>query len=101
MTVHAAFNPKRGANNVVATSTTSASVSTLAGSKSVRVCNPDSAIIIYVRIGTGAQTATSADTPVLPGETLILSKGQDEDTLAYLAASGTPAFHFQPGEGGI
>lgn len=52
-----------------------------------------------MRIGTGAQTATTADTPVLPNSSVVLGKAQDEDTVAYISAAGT-TLNIQSGEGG-
>lgn len=100
MTVRAPFNPQRGANQVVSPAAASASVSVNAVAKSVRFVNSGATNICHVRIGPGAQVATTADTPVLPGESLILSKGDGEGTVAYISAAGT-TLHIQPGEGGV
>lgn len=99
MTVRAPFNPKRGANQVTTPAAASASVSIDAVSKSVRLVN-SGANICHVRIGTGAQTATTADLPVRSGESLVVSKAEGEDTLAHISAAGT-TLHVQPGEGGV
>lgn len=99
MTVRAPFNPKRGGNQVTTPAAASASVSIDAVSKSVRLVN-SGANICHVRIGTGAQTATTADLPVRSGESLVVSKAEGEDTLAHISAAGT-TLHVQPGEGGV
>ena len=98
MTIKSPFMPQRGANKVVSPGATSASTSVTIGCKSVRLVN-SGANICHVRIGTGAQTATTADTPVLPNSALILQKQQDDDTIAHISASGT-TLHIQTGEGG-
>lgn len=100
MTVRAPFNPHRGANQVVTPAGTSASISLDPTSKSVRLVNSGSTNLCHVRIGVGAQTATTSDTPVLPGESIVLSKAEGEDTLAHISASGT-TLHVQTGEGGV
>ena len=99
MTVRAPFNPNRGANQVTTPGATSASVTINAISKSVRLVN-SGANICHVRIGAGAQTATTADLPIRAGSEVIVSKGEGEDTLAHISASGT-TLHIQPGEGGV
>lgn len=94
-----AFNPQAGANKVVTPGAASASVSVNAVSKSVRLAN-SGANICHVRIGTGATTATVADTPVLPGESVVLTKAEGQDTIAHISAAGT-TLHIQTGEGGL
>lgn len=92
------FYPHRGANQVTTPTSSSGSVSLAKGTKSVRLVNSGSNIC-HVRIGSGEQTATTADTPVRSGESLILSKHDDDDTLAHISALGT-TLHIQTGEGG-
>ena len=99
MTVRAPFNPNRGGNQVTTPGAASASVSINAISKSVRLVNSGSNIC-HVRIGAGAQTATTADLPIRAGSEVIVSKGEGEDTLAHISAAGT-TLHIQPGEGGV
>lgn len=99
MTVHAPFQPQRGANQVATPAAASVSVQINAVSKSVRLVNSGTGIC-HVRIGTGAQTATTADLPVRAGSEIIVSKGDGEDTVAHISAAGT-TLHIQPGEGGI
>ena len=100
MTVRAPFNPNRGANQVVSPAGTSASVSIDPTAKSVRLVNSGATNICHVRIGTGAQVATVADVPVLAGDSVVVSKAEGEDTLAYISAAGT-TLHVQTGEGGF
>lgn len=98
MTIRSPFMPRRGANQVTTPGAASASVSVAEDAKSVRLVNSGSNIC-HVRIGNGAQTATTADTPVLPNSSLILQKQMGDDTLAHISASGT-TLHIQTGEGG-
>lgn len=98
MTVNSPFQGIRGGNQIVTPSATSDSTTVNAVSKSVRFVN-SGANICHVRIGTGTQTATTADIPVLSQESLIVEKGDGENTVAYVSASGT-TLHIQPGEGG-
>lgn len=98
MTIHSPFIPARGQNQVVTPAAASANVTVGKGNKSIRFSN-SGASICYVRIGTGAQTATTADTPVLAGTSVVLGKFQDDDNVGYISAVGT-TLNIQPGEGG-
>jgi len=93
------FNPHRGANQVVTPAAASASVSIEANAKSIRLVN-SGASICYVRVGSGAQTATTADLPVRSASEVIVRKGEGEDTLAHISAVGT-TLNIQTGEGGV
>jgi len=98
MTIKSPFMPTRGKNQIVTAGAASASVSVNDKNKSVRFVNAG-ANICHVRIGTGAQTATTADTPILPNTALVLQKQTDDDTVAYISAAGA-TLHIQTGEGG-
>lgn len=93
------FNPHRGANQVVTPAAASASVSIDPTAKSVRLVN-SGASICYVRIGAGAQTATTADLPIRTASEVIVRKGDGEDTIAHISAVGT-TLNIQTGEGGV
>jgi len=98
MTIKSPFMPTRGANQVVTPAATSASVSVNPSAKSVRFVNSGTNIC-YVRMGQSPQTATTADTPVLPNSAIILQKQMDDNTVAYISAAGT-TLNIQTGEGG-
>lgn len=98
MTIRAPFQPRRGSNQVVTPAAASASVSIDPIPKSVRLVNSGAAIC-HVRIGEGVQTASEFDLPVLPNSSVIVSKGDGENVVAYISATGT-TLHIQPGEGG-
>ena len=88
MTVKAPFMPHYGANKVVSGT---AKIDSMA--KTVRVVNTGSSAV-YVRIGTGAITASDADTPVLGGTALLIQKQMGDDTIAT-----TGSVNVQTGEG--
>lgn len=92
------FYPKKGSNQSAGPSSSSNSKSLSGQEASVRVVNYG-ANICFVRIGKGAQTASTADTPIPAGTSIVLAKGPDEDTIAYVSASGT-SIYIQLGEGG-
>ena len=98
MTIRAPFQPRRGVNAVVTPAASSASASIDSQAKSVRLVNVG-ANICHVRIGYGAQTATTADMPVRANSEIVVQKGDGDDTIAYISASGT-TLHIQTGEGG-
>ena len=99
MTLHTPFQPRQGANAVVSPAASSAESTIGKGNKSIRFSN-SGANICYVRVGTGTQTATTADMPVLSGESIVIEKAEAADTVAYISASGT-TLNIQPGEGGF
>lgn len=99
MTMRAPFNPQAGANLVVSPGAASGSSSINPKSKSVRLVNTG-ANICYVRVGVSPQTASTADTPVLPNSDLVISKADGHDTIAYISAAGT-SLNIQSGEGGV
>lgn len=88
-----------GATTTVAASTTSAdeSISTK-GRTQVLVTNA-AAALAYIKSGIGAQTATSADTPVLASSAQVFSIPSNHDTVAVLLASGTGNVYFTVGIG--
>jgi streptogramin lyase len=93
------FNPAYGTGATVAPTASSASSTINSNTPAVVVTNLSDTIISYVRIGQGAQTATTADYPVLPGTQVSLSKARDDNTVAYITASGTGSLHIITGRG--
>ena len=99
MSIRAPFEPRRGTNQVFAITGVSGSTNIDQEAKSVRIVN-SGANLCYIRIGQGAQTATAADMVVLGNSSVIVSKGEGDDTIAAVSPSGT-TLHVQTGEGGI
>jgi hypothetical protein len=93
------FQPSYGSGVSVAPTGTSASSTLGAGSLNVVLSNLDSSVTVFVRIGLGAQTATAADYPVLPGTQVSLSKARTDDTVAYVTGGSTGSLHIIPGRG--
>jgi streptogramin lyase len=93
------FNPAYGQGVTVAPGTSSASSTIGKGSAAIVVTNLSDTVTAYVRVGAGAQTATTADYPVVPGSQVSLSKARDDNTVAYITASGTGSIHIIPGRG--
>lgn len=99
MSVQAAFNPAYGTGVTVAPGVASASSTIGLGSKALVITNLSASVVSYVRVGAGSTTATTADYPVLPSTQIALSKAQDQNTVAYITASGTGSIHIMAGEG--
>jgi hypothetical protein len=99
--IYGPFLPRPGAGQTIATSTSSASTTMGVGSKCLRLMNLDGTNAIHVRTSTGASTATTADLMVRSGQSIIIQKAQDHDTVSYIAAAGTPNLRVEPGEAGI
>jgi hypothetical protein len=93
------FQPSYGSGVTVAPSGTSASSTLGLGSQSIVVTNLSSSVISYVRVGAGAQTATTADYPVLPGTQVSLSKARTDNTVAYITGGSAGSLHIIPGRG--
>jgi hypothetical protein len=98
MSMNAPFFPKYGSGVVVSAAAGSASASLDPTTRQVVVTNLGTTNVAYVRLGIGAQTATTADFPVPPGAQITLTKGLGADTIAYISASGT-SLHLIAGEG--
>jgi|SRR5210317_2151645 len=94
------FDGVRGGVQLITTSGTSQSVTVNKHSLSVRFVNTG-ANHCHVRIGTGAQTATTVDTLVRAGSEVIFRKSDGEDTVAALQITGATTLYIQPGEGGV
>jgi hypothetical protein len=105
MSVQSPFQPKRGANQKVTASTSSATITIGKGNKSLRVLNSGAVVGYFVTYDSvnETRTASNADTPVGPAgaasSTVIIEKPEAHDTVAYIADSTTTVMHFQPGEG--
>lgn len=101
MSAKTPFQGIPGASQSVTTSGSSQSVTIPTGGESVRVVNTGGTNFCYVRIGKGAQTCTTSDSPVLPGESIVFHKSVDDDTVAVLQDTGAEVVKIQPGIGGI
>lgn len=100
MAVRAAFQPAYTQGQTKATSVASGNTKCGEGSKSLVVTNLDATDILYVRVGKGsALVATAADYLILPRSKETISKNQDDDYVAYIAAANTPSVNIIPGEG--
>lgn len=93
------FQPNYGSGVTVAPSGTSASSTLGLGSENVVLTNLSSSVTVFVRIGEGAQTATTNDYPVLPGTQVSLSKARYENTVAYITGGSAGSLHIIAGRG--
>ena len=79
-------------------SASTANAGTIGGHSVIRAYNAGTAIV-FVRWGVGAQTATTADMPLIPGVVEVFSKAWQDDTFAGITGSGTATVYVTPGEG--
>jgi hypothetical protein len=93
------FQPVYGSNQILSATNPAASISLSTRNTSVRIVNIGDKLA-YVRIGSGSQTASNADCPIVGGTEIILYKDEDQDTLSYIAFEDTTLF-VQSGTGGI
>jgi hypothetical protein len=97
--IRAPFQPRYGAGQVVAPAAASANITIDANKYNKNVCLTNlGAAVCYVRVGKGAQVATVADYPVPPNAQVVISKDQDDDSLAHISATGT-SLQVLPGDG--
>lgn len=103
------FTPARGANKVLNATTSNQTVAVGLGNKGIRFVNAGTTVVFVrtfdsVNDKAADKVASSADTPIAvsgaAGSVLVIEKPVDHDSLAYIAASGTPTLYAQPGEGG-
>jgi hypothetical protein len=93
------FSQRSGSNQVVTPGAASASVSVNAQDKALRLVNTGTNVC-YVRVGEGAQTATTADIPVRGASEVVIRKADGADTVAHISAAGT-TLNIATGEGGV
>lgn len=98
MTIRAPVQPNFGTGAIVTANVGSANRAINAQAKQVILTN-QSANPIYVRVGAGAQVATTADYACPPNSQVVISKGDGDDNLAYIAPAGASALHVMTGEG--
>lgn len=99
MTIRAPFQPRLGTNQVAVVTGVSGSLPIDPEAKSVRLVN-SGANLCHIRIGEGAQTATTADLVILANTSIVVQKAEGENTIAGISAAGT-TLHVQTGEGGV
>ncbi len=99
--IYGPFAPRYGAGQTVATAVTSGNTTIGLGNKCLRLQNIDTTNTLHVRTSRGSSTATTADLMLRPGQVIIIQKDEDFDTVAHIAAAGTPNLRIEPGEAGI
>lgn len=92
------FDPAYGRAILVSPGVASASTSIPVNTTSLCLTSRNS-VECFVRIGSGAVTATTADYLVPPNGQVTIAKFRDHDTIAYIAPAGGGSLHIMPGEG--
>ena len=93
------FEPNYGSGVTVAPSGTSGSTTLGSNLENIVLTNLSSSVTVFVRVGKGAQTATTNDYPVLPSAQVSLSKAQYANTVAYITGGSTGSLHIIAGKG--
>jgi formylmethanofuran dehydrogenase subunit D len=101
MTMYPPFTPANGASVTVSASTTSAdeAITKLSNGGQILVTNGGS-VVVFVRWGVGAQTATAADVAIPGGQWRLFTVEPGTNMVAALTASSTASVYFTPGHGG-
>lgn len=82
------FIPQYG-RTVSVTSSGSSNSTSITGVSPTLVLTNTGSTLCYVKLGTGAVTATTSDLPILPGSAIVVSRAITEDVIAvYCATSG-------------
>lgn len=102
------FVPSIGTTKTLSASSSSSSVTfdakdvssstNASGHSVIRVYNAGTAVA-FCRWGTGAQTATTADMPLIPGVVEVFCKSFADDTFAAITSSSTATIYVTCGEG--
>lgn len=99
------FCPMPGVSQLITTSGSSSSVTfTLTqgkGAQCFHIRNYGGTNPCYIRIGTGAVTATSTDMVLGKDEGINIYKGEGVDTVAALQITGATTVQVTPGDGGV
>ena len=93
------FEPNYGSGVTVAPSGTSGSTTLGSNLENIVLTNLSPSVTVFVRVGKGAQTATTNDYPVLPNTQISLSKARYENTVAYITGGSTGSLHIIAGKG--
>ena len=98
------FNPHRGSGQLVTTSAASQSIALPQQDMSVRITNTGSTNPGFVRLSYSkngaAEPCTANDTIIMPGQSIVLFKHPDWDTLTYLWSTAATTLYVQTGNNG-
>ena len=83
------FNPSYGSGQTKTATANSAQYSIIAGTRSICVTNTGATNPVYVRLGQGTVTATTADYIVMPSSQVSLGKFEDDNVIALISPAGT------------
>ncbi len=92
--------PFRPAGSVgAAASTTAANVALAGGGQAILVYNASSAVAFFRLGGASALSASTADTPVPPGQRMLVDAGPFVTNAAVVLSTGTGMVYFTRGDG--
>ena len=90
------MNPFSPGTTTTISVTSSSGTGTLSGTGTVVELQNDGAVTVFVALGS---VATTADYPVLPGMSKLISRNPNATTLAAITASGTATLYATVGDG--
>lgn len=101
MTFKQPFAPHYGATVPLSGSTIAATATVQRGNKQWRITNKGTEDIFCRGYDSrdGAQTATTADFPVMGGQSTTITVPEGYDKMSYVTSSGTATGYLTPGEG--
>ena len=95
---------------LIFTPTGNASLNDTAATGNVALPNGDSSLllqsvdtagqVLYFKLGGAAVTAATTDTPIMPGDRLLVRKGPSDTYIAAITASSTASLKITSGHGG-
>lgn len=85
---------------VTLSATTTSSNSNVTGSGNLLKITNAGSDLVFIKIGTSTQTATSDDFPLISGESVYISKPSGTVNVAAIAASTTATVYVSPLYGG-
>jgi hypothetical protein len=94
------FAPRDGGTTVIAASTTSAHGALVSGCHSLRIVNASNGVAFVKTAQAASLTATTADFPVLPGQSAIMNLKSNHNRVGIVLSSGAGNVYVTPGAGG-
>ena len=99
MAIIAPFFPRYGTGQNLTATTTSQSATIQTGNKQLCITVDAGAGNVFLRVSSGASTATTADYKVLGGTKEIISINEAFGTVSYVTDTGSVGFNIITGEG--
>jgi hypothetical protein len=93
------FTPIQGGNKTIASGSTTANVEIGTKGNLVKITNA-SDVVAFFRLGASDVAATTADLPILAGETAYIAKNYDQTHIAAISSASGKTVYAIPGFAG-